>query len=127
MIEDISKAIKSILDLTKQLLSARKDRRDDTMSAIRQVREAAAKTRAYMADVEAFPEKSSREKESELMSLWLNAGSSIYFIDQELGDKCMMKADGWSDSRLWKSERYKHVALDLETIVINCENILRDA
>lgn len=126
MIEDISKGISSILTLTKELISIRNDRREKTLEAITQVRAAALETRAYLADISKNPEKVSREKDMELMNLWLNAGSAIYLIDIELGDKCMMKADCWSDSRLWDSETYSHVKLDLDSIVLNCREVLKN-
>jgi hypothetical protein len=126
MIEDISTGVSTVKDLIEYVRGLKTARQREIGEAVSQVLDAAFETRSYIAKIEANKTEESPDKEDELRDLWNKASKAIYFIKPDLGDKCMMKADGWADSRLWESPRYRHVALDLDTIIYDCQRILRN-
>ncbi|MGS2719419.1 hypothetical protein [Paraglaciecola aestuariivivens] len=127
MVDNIIKGLNATLELLKELLSIRKDRRNETMEAVKLILEAATETRAYLKIIEQNPERKSNEMDMHICGLWMNAGSKIYYIDQNLGDRCMIKADCWSDERLWKSEQYKDTPLKLDSIISSSKEVLRNS
>lgn len=110
-------SLKNLLDVwEKRKSEIGKEKRD----AVACILKAAIQTRAYIADVRDGRSKPNRDKESELANLWYEAHRAIVPIDYELADSCLIKADCWSDPRLWKSHRYKNVPLDLHDIIDKC-------
>ena len=126
MIEDISTGVGTVKDLIEYVRGLKTARQREVGQAVGEVLDAAFATRSCMAKVKRDTTKASEDKEERLRDLWSKASKAIYFINPDFGDRCMMKADGWADPRLWDSPRYRHVALDLDTIVYECQRILRN-
>ncbi|SRR5579883_564875 len=72
-----------------------------TRAALQSVTFAATETRAYIALTRDQPAARNREKEVALAHLWERAGIDIYQINRDLAERCLLKADFWSDPQGW--------------------------
>lgn len=125
MLDDVLKGV----DLLKQLLSDWQNRRKrldaETMRAISAVEEAALATRSYLAD-QRLANSADREQELKLASLWHEAHRQSLGAGQYmLADRCLIKADGWSDPMMWESPRYEGIPVDLDSIIDSCRELAR--
>ena len=125
MIDDISKGLQTIKEVVLFWKSSRKERAETQDKAIDAILSAANETRAYLADVRDGVQKPDREKERRLSELWRNAHTALIPIDYELADKCLIKADCWSDPTLFDDERYVEIPIDLNTIIDACRDLRR--
>src|SRR5690349_5384666 len=96
--------IKDAFGVIKEILAGHKQYRQSQRAAIQAVLDAALATRQYERDVR--EKRSSVETERKLASAWLHAGMQMHEVDPDLGQRCIVKADRWSDPEIW--DRAKH-------------------
>ena len=116
LLEQIANGLKAVVDLAKLLAKFRAERQKDKEDAAKAILGAATKTRAYLADVREGRPKD-RKRELVLRDLWMDAHMTVLRVDWDLAEKCLIKADYWSDKRLWTDPRYRDIPVDLDTVI----------
>ena len=126
MIDDISKGIQAIKDIVTFWKTNRQQRSDAEAKAIDAILLAANETRAYIADIRDGKQTEDRNTEKGLAKLWRSAHTAMVPINYELADRCLIKADCWSDPKLFDDDRYSNIPLDLNSIIDLCRELRRD-
>jgi hypothetical protein len=121
----VAEALKEIREMAQYFGQRRMQNREEKEKAVKAVLEAAIATRAYMADIRSGEKACSRDTERELSHLWMKAHHAMANVDIVLADRCMIKADCWSDPRLWTHPQYKHVPIDLDSIIESYRELSR--
>jgi hypothetical protein len=125
MIDDIAKGVSGVKDLILYWKTVRKEKTALVTDAAKAVLTAATSTRAYMADVRDGVKQTDRHQEQALTGLWLDAYQKLLLLNEaELADKCLIKADCWSDHELWDNPKYS-VPVDIDTIIGECRELVR--
>ncbi|MDA2934585.1 hypothetical protein MYX82_09615 [Acidobacteria bacterium AH-259-D05] len=75
--------------------------REEIRTALKSIYVAALETKMYLADIRDPQEKVNRETEAKLSLLWAEAAVALREIDPDLANRCLLKADYWSDPNRW--------------------------
>lgn len=125
-LDNISDGVKGLIALVEYIRGLSQGKQRAYQDAMRSIYEATSQTRHYLAD-QREGKSPDRDHEMDLSRLWFEAYEKISRIDPDLADRCLIKSDCWSDPRLFSSERYAHVPLDLDTIFEEAKGQLRDS
>ncbi len=87
--------------------------------AVGLVMEAVVATKSYLYDLKQG-EKSSREREYKISRDWQCAANSIREYDHQLYQSAQLKAMGWADPNEWRRADERRWAIQLDTIVAQC-------
>lgn len=90
------------------------------------LRAAVTQTRAYIGDVANNPDARDRDREISLSTVWNEVGMALRRMggpeQEDLYDRCFVKADYWSDHRSWDDNRDRDIDIGLEAV----EEAIRD-
>ena len=114
--------IKDVFGVIKEILTGYKGFRENQRSAIKAVLEAAIATRQYERDVREG--RKSIETERSLARIWLAAGMEMQSVDLDMGRRCIIKSDRWSDPEIWDRNKHPGIAIDIDQIIVDCQSIL---
>jgi len=91
--------------------------------ALMAIYEATTKTKNYIASLETR-QNHAKKKERELSELWINAGVTLRTIDSDLAQRCIIKADYWSNPNQWTDEQIKNSRITLDEIIIESRDLI---
>ena len=114
--------INDAFGVIKEILSGYKWFRESQRSAIQAVLDAALATRQYERDVREG--RASIDTERKLASAWLAAGVQMQAVDPDLGQRCIVKADRWSDPEIWDRSKHSGISIDLDKIIEDSRDAL---
>lgn len=127
MIDTVLSSLRTLKDALVFWRDTEREKSAKLRAALYAVESAALETRAYIADMENKAATESREVERKLSCLWLGAHEKALAAgEHDLADKCLIKADGWADRRMWEDPRYSGVELDLNTIIDTCRTLAKE-
>ena len=102
-------------------------RADEVLEALR---DAVVQTRAYFADTSEDPESRDREQERVLSQCWNNVGMALRRMggteQEELYERCFLKADYWADPSRWDEIKKKGVDIRLDAVDNAISDLLRE-
>lgn len=58
-----------------------------------------------------------KQKEKKLSELWIKAGIKLRTIDNDLAQRCIIKADYWANPKEWTEEQIKKSNITLDEII----------
>jgi hypothetical protein len=104
-----------------KMRESRQDRRSIEINAVWSVlRDAATRTRAYLADRRSDRRKRDRAEERAIAASWNAVGLAIRGLGgegaQELADQCFAKADYWADPERWELSPRRDLDISLENV-----------
>lgn len=100
-----------------------KDKRQ-CFNAIKAIHKAATATNFYLGEIR-DKKPANKEKERELSMLWEEAMYAVQPVNPALAEKCLIKGQCWSDSRLFNSKAYEDVPLSIDYIFTETRNMLK--
>lgn len=123
----IPEAISALANLINTWDSNRKDgerKVKQKIEAVQLVMNAVVATKAYLHDLQVglVP---SRDVERDLSIKWVSASMAIVNYDRALHEAAQIKALGWADPNEWARATSKPWVIKLDTIVDQCEYILK--
>jgi hypothetical protein len=107
-----------VKDLRSRAGNASQKQLDARISLLRAARE----TKEYLEYLEDGGEQR-REREKELSELWQEAGGRIYQINDELGDRLMIKAEYWMNPKEWPKQKIEEARIGFKSIQTELENM----
>ncbi|MGE8358950.1 hypothetical protein [Pseudomonas sp.] len=124
MIAEAFNAIGNLMQVwTNSKENARLDRQR-RCDAIKLVKSAVVATKSYMHDIEKGISPS-REVEKDLSQKWVDASMAIIDYDHELYEVAKIKSLGWADPKDWALAASRPWAIKLNTIIDQCEYLLK--
>ena len=93
------------------------EKKQQAQKALTSLMAAARETRRYLATVHSNPDNHNAETEHQLAILWSNAASDMYWVDPELTQRYMIKADYWSDPKGWTESQKDDSLIELDEML----------
>lgn len=94
--------------------SASRDRRTQSHTdALLAIYMAATETKGYLTELHRKAHRS-REKEVSLSKLWVEAGIRLRKIQPDLADRCITKAEYWTDPESWSAKQIEQARIGLK-------------
>lgn len=113
---------KQFVDWIQSLITKKKR---TYLSAIKAIHTAATESNFYLNDIREG-KRANKEKERQLSMLWYEAMKAILPINPDLAEKCMIKGQCWSDSRLFNSKQYEEVPISIDYMFSETRKILHE-
>lgn len=116
--------VDTLLDWARDLQASQAARNEDVRKALKSISLAAVETRGYLADLRDGASDRDRSREGGLARLWTEAGHDLAQIDRELAERCLLKADYWSDPTGWDASQRETSAIRLEELHQEARDLL---
>lgn len=107
--------IKVVLGWIEKFRESNNRVEDKHTEALRAIYVAASETESYIAEYNRSFE-SDRERERALSRLWVEAGVSLRKIDPNLAQRCITKADYWTNPESWSKTDIAKAQINLQTM-----------
>lgn len=114
--DDVAALISHLLKIGGTLASVPADDRDtdDYKEAIAKYDKALSTTVEYMKKIKDTREAVDSSKEFEISQLWSDASVAIHKFDDQLANRCFIKAQGWIDHAVWDDANYKDYKIGID-------------
>jgi hypothetical protein len=117
--------LKAFIEILKFIAGLSSENKRENKEALEALLLATYSTKAYLADSRVDGRK--REVERILSEQWIKAAVSLKHIrinGPEFADKCLLKADYWSDPDLWENQKKTLAEIDLDEICTKARELL---
>ena len=112
--------LKLIFDGTLSMLKAIKENNNhnnvEYEVALLAIYTATTETKNYISSL-GKRKKHTKEKERQLSELWIKAGVKLRNIDNDLAQRCIIKADYWANPDEWTMADIKNSKITLDEII----------
>ena len=112
--------LKLIFDGTLSMLKAIKENNNHNNEeyevALLAIYTATTETKNYISSL-GKRKKHAKEKERQLSELWIKAGVKLRNIDNDLAQRCIIKADYWANPDEWTMADIKNSKITLDEII----------
>ena len=112
--------LKIIFDGTLSMLKAIKENNNhnnvEYEVALLAIYTATTETKNYISSL-GKRKKHAKEKERQLSELWIKAGVKLRNIDNDLAQRCIIKADYWANPDEWTMADIKNSKITLDEII----------
>ena len=112
--------LKLIFDGTLSMLKAIKENNNhnnvEYEVALLAIYTATTETKNYISSL-GKRKKHAKEKERQLSELWIKAGVKLRNIDNDLAQRCIIKADYWANPDEWTMADIKNSKITLDEII----------
>ena len=112
--------LKLIFDGTLSMLKAIKENNNhnnvEYEVALLAIYTATTETKNYISSL-GKRKKHAKEKERQLSELWIKAGGKLRNIDNDLAQRCIIKADYWANPDEWTMADIKNSKITLDEII----------
>lgn len=112
--------LKLIFDGTLSMLKAIKENNNHNNAeyevALLAIYTATTETKNYISSL-GKRKKHAKEKERQLSELWIKAGVKLRNIDNDLAQRCIIKADYWANPDEWTMADIKNSKITLDEII----------
>lgn len=125
MIADIKggiDAIRSLIAIFREHSSISEKRKSVAISSLMK---AITATRSYIATLEKTG-RGDNDEEAKLTILWIEASKAVRPVDNELAERCFMKAYGWADRAHFDDPEFQGLAISLDEMSRSIRNLIRD-
>lgn len=125
MVPEAISALANLIDTWNSNKKNGEHKAKNKIEAVQLVMNAVVVTKAYLHDLQ-MGVASSRDVEKELSIKWVNASMAIVEYDHALHQVAKIKSLGWADPNEWAQAASRPWSIKLDTIVEQCEYILKN-
>lgn len=126
MVPEAISALASLIDAWRANKQENKNNTQKKRDAVQLVMNAVVATKAYLHDLESNAAPS-RDIEKDLSMKWVHASMAIIEFDRELHEVAKIKSLGWADPIEWARAASRPWAIKLDTIIEQCQYILKNS
>ena len=120
--------LKLIFDGTLSMLKAIKENNNhnnvEYEVALLAIYTATTETKNYISSL-GKRKKHAKEKERQLSELWIKAGVKLRNIDNDLAQRCIIKADYWANPDEWTMADIKNSKITLDEIIKESRELMQ--
>jgi hypothetical protein len=112
---DLLEIVKSFAEIVPSLILLPKEQRERKDAAMRAIVIALDETAIYYRDLGESSGRS-RERENQLAKYWSAAAIPMRHVDQELAERCDMKAEFWLNPERYDANKIKQLNIQLDNV-----------
>ena len=115
-LSDLKSIFDSVLTMVKAMKENNKQNNEEYEVALLSIYAATTETKNYISSL-GKRKNHAKEKERKLSELWIKAGVKLRNIDNDLAERCIIKADYWANPDEWTMADIKNSKITLNEII----------